>query len=239
MISSPERVWAVVPAKCFAQAKARLSPALAPGDRQRLALAMADDVLGTIHASGVADRLYLLSDQDSPATSELAARHGAYALLDHEVAAAPGLNEAIGGMAALANTHRAEALLVVHADLPLLTCDALRQLMDTWHALSGPQRIVLARSKDGGTSLLLAEHPQAFTYRFGPGSHALHLDECARRGCTAFTAELPSALLDIDTADDLERLRAAARSGRGGWRTAAGFDGGAPPKLLNQMEPSV
>ena len=80
---------------------------------------------------------------------------------------------------------------------------------------------MLARSKDGGTSLLLAEHPQAFTYRFGPDSHARHLDECSRRGCTAATAELPSAMLDIDTPDDLERLRQAALSGPCGAHTAA------------------
>jgi hypothetical protein len=127
MTLSPEHVWAVVPLKCFAQAKARLAPALTPADRQRLAFAMADDVLATIRASGVAKQLCLLSDQASAAANELAACHGALALLDHDVAAAPGLNEAIGGVAAVAVQQGASALLVVHADLPLLSADALRQ----------------------------------------------------------------------------------------------------------------
>jgi 2-phospho-L-lactate guanylyltransferase len=221
MTLSAEHVWAVVPIKCFAQAKARLAPALAPADRQRLAVAMADDVLGAIRASGVADRLCLLSDQTSAATDELAARHGALALLDREVAATPGLNAAIGGVAAMANRYGADALLVVHADLPLLTADALRQLLQTWRALRGAQRVVLTRSKDGGTSLLLAEHPHDFTYRFGPDSHARHLDECSRRRCMTTSAGLHSALLDIDTPDDLDRLRQAARSGPCGAHTAA------------------
>jgi 2-phospho-L-lactate guanylyltransferase len=238
MTLSPERVWAVVPVKCFAQAKARLSPALGPADRQRLALAMADDVLGTIRASGVADRLCLLSDQVSAATNELAARHDALALLDHDVAAAPGLNAAIGGVAAIAGLHGADALMVVHADLPLLSADALRQLLQAWRTLSGPQRVVLSRSKDGGTSLLLVEHPQAFTYQFGPDSHARHLAECRRRACAAATAELHSAMLDIDTPDDLERLRQAARSGPCGAHTAAVVGGLAPFDCSHPLEAS-
>jgi 2-phospho-L-lactate guanylyltransferase len=236
---SPEPIWAVVPVKGFIQAKGRLSAALGPAERQRLALVMAEDVLGTIRRSGVADRLCLLSDQDCATTNELAVRHGALRLLDHEVAAIPGLNAAIGGVAAQAGACGAAALLVVHADLPLLTCDALRQLVHTWRALRGQQRVVLARSKDGGTSLLLAEHPQVFTYRFGPDSHARHLDECGRRGCAVATAELHSALLDIDTPDDLASLRLAARSGHCGPHTAAMVGGLDLASSLHTLEDSV
>ena len=65
MTSSPDVLWAVVPVKSFALAKARLSPVLCPGDRQRLALAMADDVLGAIRAARIVERLCVLSDHDS------------------------------------------------------------------------------------------------------------------------------------------------------------------------------
>lgn len=221
MISSPDVIWAVVPIKSFALAKARLSPVLCPDDRQRLALAMADDVLGAIRAAGMVDRLCLLSDQDSRAASELAARHGAYALKDQEIGDAPGLNAAIQGTAALASANGAGALLIVHSDLPLLTADALLDLMQMWQALRGPQRVVLARSRDGGTNLLLAERPASFAYRFGVGSYALHRDECARRGCTVAAADSASTSLDIDTPDDLECLRLAVKAGLCGSHTAA------------------
>ena len=221
MTSSPDVIWAVVPVKSFALAKARLSPVLCPGDRQRLALAMADDVLGAIRAARIVERLCVLSDHDSRDASELAARHGACALQDREIADAPGLNAAIAGTAALAGANGAGALLIVHSDLPLLTADALLDLMQTWRGLRGPQRVVLARSRDGGTNLLLAERPQAFAYRFGVGSYALHRDECARRGCTVATVDLPSTSLDIDTPDDFDRLRLAAQAGLCSPHTAA------------------
>lgn len=214
MTSSPEPVWAVVPIKSFARAKTRLSPALCPALRERLALAMADHVLATLRNSEVADRLCLLSDEPSPRFNELACRYGALPMLDGDVAAGDGgLNDAVKGVAATARNCGAAALLVVHADLPLLTSDTLRLFLRSWRDLRGRDRVALARSKDGGTSLLLAGHPHTFGYSFGPDSHALHIEECLRKVRSFASIDLPAARLDIDTPDDLERLRVATRSG--------------------------
>lgn len=214
MTSPPEPVWAVVPVKSFARSKTRLSPALCPALRERLALAMADHVLATLRKAHVADRLCLLSDEASSRFNELAWRHGALPMLDQDVAAgAGGLNDAVKGVARIARNLGAAALLVVHADLPLLTSDALRLLLRSWRDLQGPDRVALARSKDGGTSLLLAGHPHTFGYSFGPDSHAAHLNECIRQVRSFASIDLPAARLDIDTPEDLERLRVAIRSG--------------------------
>lgn len=214
MTFSPEPVWAVVPIKNLARAKTRLSPVLGPALRERLALAMAEHVLATLRKSGVANRLCVLSDEASPRFSELALRHGALPMLDPDVAArGAGLNGAIEGVAAIARNLGAAALLVVHADLPLLTPGALRRFLRSWSGLQGSNRVALACSKDGGTSLLLAGHPHTFGYRFGPGSHSLHIESCIRQGRSFASIDLPSARLDIDTPDDLEGLCLATRSG--------------------------
>lgn len=239
MNSSTEVVWAVVPIKSFSQAKTRLSSLLKPDDRQRLACAMADDVLSAIRASGVADLLCILTDRGSPTIDELAMRYGALALLDRQVAAAPSLNAAIAGVAELAHAKGADTVMVVHSDLPLLNATALVNVMQTWHSLPASRRAVLARSKDGGTSVLLVNHAKSFAYQFGAGSFALHRAECARLEHTIATIEQLPTVLDIDTPDDFELLRLAAQAGRCGPHTTALIAALYPFESMHAMEPAL
>lgn len=233
MSSQPDPIWAVVPIKCFSSAKGRLAPILAPPIRARLARAMAEDVLLALREAKVARRLCVLSDAAS--VGVFAAQNGAHWLDERRFSGAPGLNAGIQGAAKAAQTAGA-ALLVVHADLPLLTADAIRQVADAWRALTGEQRVVLARSCDGGTNILLAERPAAFTFRYGAGSHALHHDECVRRQRAVATVELPGTALDIDSSSDFERLKQAARAGRCGPRTAALLGELADVRFFNLIE---
>lgn len=212
-------IWAIVPVKDFACAKGRLAAGLSPATRAGLARAMAEDVLAALQSAKVAERLCVLSD--SPAVHELAVRAGATWLDENSIAAARGLNGAITGAARFAAAEGATALLVVHADLPLLTAASIQRVVDTWHRLRGKQRVVLARSHDGGTNIFLAERPQAFTYRYGVDSYARHLHECARRRRAVANVEMPGTVLDIDTLADLEQLKDAARAGNCGSHTAA------------------
>jgi 2-phospho-L-lactate guanylyltransferase len=219
MSSRADVIWAVVPVKDFAMAKSRLAATLSPAARAGLAHAMSEDVLCALQGAKVAQQVCVLSD--SPAVQQLAARNGAVWLDEKSVAAAPGLNAAIAGAARLAAARGATALLVVHADLPLLTASALRHVVDTWSNLSGTARVVLARSRDGGTNICLAERPDAFAYHYGAGSHALHADECARRHRVVANVEMPATALDVDTVDDLEMLKDAARANACSSHTAA------------------
>lgn len=219
MPSHADVIWAVVPVKGFAAAKSRLGTLLGPTHRARLARAMAADVITALKASNAADRLCMLSNSSDT--------RGAAAALDipwldeADLTALPGLNAGIAGVAQLAAREGATALLVIHADMPLLTAHDIRHVVSTWQSLDGDQRVVMVRAFDGGTNLLLVERPEAFTYHYGPDSHAQHTRECIRRGCTTATVELPSTALDVDTPDDFKRLVRAALDGRCGVHTAA------------------
>lgn len=222
MSSRADVIWAVVPVKEFARAKGRLAQALGPAMRARLARAMAEDVLSAMQHADVAERLCVVSD--SLAGRDLALHRGATWFDEGRVAAASGLNGAVAGVASAAESRGATALLIVHADMPLLTPADIQHVVATWRALADGQRVVMARSRDGGTNILLVERPQSFNYHYGPGSHARHLAECARRGCVAASVDLPGAALDIDTEADFECLVAAAEERRCGGRTAALLD---------------
>ena len=219
MNAMSDRIWVLVPMKCFSRAKGRLAPALPPATRRALARAMADDVVAALYEAGIGERLCVLSD--SPEVHEFAAHRGLAWYDDARVAARPGLNAGIAGVAREAGAGGATALLIVHADLPLLTADAIGQVVRGWRALSGTGRVALARSGDGGTNMLLVERPRDFTYRFGTGSHALHMGECARRGRSVASLTLAPAALDIDTPGDLARLERAAACNSGNWSQSA------------------
>ncbi|SEI53880.1 2-phospho-L-lactate guanylyltransferase [Pseudomonas sp. NFACC07-1] len=223
MPSSADVIWAVVPVKDFRAAKSRLKNVLSATDRTRLARAMAADVIAALKQSGTTEHLCILSD--SADTRGFAAALGSTWFEEKSVATLPGLNAGIAGMARLAASDGATALLVIHADMPLLTAADIRHVVSAWQSLEGDQRVVMVRSRDGGTNILLAERPHAFAYRYGPDSHGRHVQECARRHCTAATVELSASAFDIDTPDDLYSLaRAVRHDGRCGAHTAALLD---------------
>lgn len=221
-------IWAVIPVKNFTTAKSRLGSFLGASDRQRLARAMAADVIEAVQQSQTADRLFVLSD--SASTQELASQQQVSWIDETRITASPGLNTGIKAMARTAAEADVRALMVVHADLPLLCAADLRHMVSVWRSLEGDQRAVMARSSDGGTNILLVERPHAFSYQFGRNSHEHHLLECTRRGRAVATVELPGTALDIDNVDDFERLAQAADAGRCGKHTAA---------LLQQLLPAM
>jgi 2-phospho-L-lactate guanylyltransferase len=95
---------------------------------------------------------------------------------------------------------------VVHADLPLFdTGDA-----SAVAGAIGPDRVVLAPSRDGGTNLIAATSDFEFSY--GPGSFVRHL--WAARHRERVVVVRSGTAVEIDTADDLV---AASAHVRGRW----------------------
>ena len=114
------RIVAVVPINALDQAKSRLSGILTPEERRRLVFWMAGRLLRTIALSGVAERILVVS-LDADALDWVAAR-GATPI--HQDGGR--LNSGLFQARRAALHVGAEALLVLLADLPLLTPDELR-----------------------------------------------------------------------------------------------------------------
>jgi 2-phospho-L-lactate guanylyltransferase len=85
--------------------------------------------------------------------------------------------------------------LVVNADLPGATAEALRRL-----AAAG---LALVEAEDGTTNALSLPDPAVFAPLYGPGSAARF-----RAHAPFATADIPELAADIDTAEDLERYAA-------------------------------
>ena len=172
---------AIVPFKTAGARKTRLAPALSPTERDRLAQALFDHVIGVLDACPAIARISVLSEADPEMDAGRAA-------LDWLPDRGLGLN------AELQSVTIAGPRLVIHADLPLVTPDDVEALLA---AAQGGAAIAPDRHGTGVNALAL-DAGVAIEFRFGPGSLARHQEQrrlavVARQGLA----------LDVDTPDDL------------------------------------
>jgi 2-phospho-L-lactate guanylyltransferase len=187
------RTAAIVPFKGSADAKSRLEGALPRAERQRLACALLHHVLDVLHASGCVDLIAVISPQPIDCVTTIHDR-------------GQGLNAAIQQGMEWVQASGADLLLVIPADLPLLSTADIHALIA---AVPTSQGIVLAPSKGGGTGALALRPPTAIQPAFGPDSAKHHLARSKAAGLEVRTIERPGLSLDLDDPADLMLLERA------------------------------
>ena len=199
MSQPQEATVAIVPVKCLAEAKQRLSPALAPAERRRLVLAMLGDVLDELRrVPGIARTLVVTRDD---AVAALARERGA------DVATEPrgsDLNSSIAFALAASADHGARRALIVPGDVPLASVDDFAAVLG---AAPGREQAAIAPDIDGdGTNALLLPLPAPFAPAFGPASAERHRALARKAGIRCQVVRRGGLGTDIDTPPDLARL---------------------------------
>lgn len=200
-MSGPALVGAV-PLNALDRAKSRLAGALAPEERRALALWLAGRTLAALKASGVVERIAVVSP-DAEALA-WAAENGAEPLLQP----GRGLNAGLALARAWAVGLEAGALLIALGDLPLLTGDEVRRFVAMGRLHERLVTLAPDRARDG-TNLLLARPPQVAPLAYGRGSFARHRALARRVGVPTLLFRSPGAAFDIDQPAELEELIAA------------------------------
>lgn len=184
-------VWVVIPVKLPEKAKIRLAGVLGEPERAALADAMLRHVVSTAQAADHVRQVALLGpsrlgmDADIP----LLADPGG------------GLNPALDSALAQVDEQTADRLIVLFADLPLLTSLDVELL-----AAAPGGTIAIAPDRHGtGTNALSLPLPAAkgFTFAFGPDSFALHRAEAERMGIPLEEVHSPGLARDVDMPEDL------------------------------------
>ena len=196
--------FAIVPVKRIAEAKQRLSPVLAPRDRQRLVLAMLGDVLDVLRCSPGIDTVLVVS-RDPEVATLAGARQAVIAAepdgSDLNAAIAFGLREAVNRGAARG--------LVVPGDLPLATVHDIAAVLA---AATGAEHATISPSTDdAGTNALLVPLPTPFATAFGAGSFARHQSLARKAGIPMAVVRRDGLGHDIDMPSDLQVLSTLPR----------------------------
>lgn len=193
------RIAAFVPFKCFTRAKRRLRSAYSDAAVEEISRAMLLDVLAALGAAAGLERVVVLTDDESVA--DVAAEAGAEVRLREPD---PGLNPAIEGASAEAESQGFDAALVVLGDLPLLQPADVESVLRE----GASHAIVIVPSSDGGTALLYRRPPGVISARFGESSAKAHEHEATRRGLEPriMTSLDWRVRIDLDTPEDAEQL---------------------------------
>lgn len=186
-------IVAAVPVKALAEAKSRLAQHLTSDERRALVASLLRTTVAAIQGSGVVQRIAVVTPQ-----SDLAATLAVEVLPD-----AGSLNGSLAGAVQWALSLGAAKLLIVPVDLPGITAEAVRDLIETDAPLYG---IAIVSTVDGGTGALLLTPPNIISPAFGPGSFARHLMLARLQGVRAEEVDSPAFALDLDTPEDLHRL---------------------------------
>lgn len=97
----------------------------------------------------------------------------------------------------------APLVAIVSADLPAIHPEDVEELL----AATPERGLAIARALDGGTNAVSMRPPGIVRTHFGePGSAAVH----AGLGVDHVVLDLPGLAFDVDTPEDLARMRAAA-----------------------------
>jgi 2-phospho-L-lactate/phosphoenolpyruvate guanylyltransferase len=198
------RIVAIVPVGALEGAKSRLGGTLDAEERRDLVDRMVDrTVRAALATAGLAETLVVSPDREALGA---AAGLGARTLLQRSQGLNRGLREARDD--ALAGG--ADAIVVVPIDLPLVSPDALAELIAPLAVIAERPLVVLAPDRHArGTNALVLAPPDAIEFGFGGDSRAAHAACAAEAGARYVELDGPLSL-DIDTPDDLLLVEALA-----------------------------
>ncbi len=193
-------IWAIVPVKPLRLGKSRLSEVLTEDERAQLNRIFLERVLGTLKEVQEISQVLVVS-RDAEALA-IARQLGAKTVLED---GPQELNTALKRATSIAMGLAARGVLILPADLPLVTAADIRAFI---HGVNGSAivRISPDRRSDGTNALLVCP-PALIEYDYGPGSFNRHCQLALNAGLKAEVIENPNLALDLDLPNDLELYR--------------------------------
>lgn len=193
-------LWAIVPVKPLRRGKSRLAGALSEDERAKLNQLLLEHTLRTLKDLKEIEHILVVSRD--PAALSIARDHGARTVRED---GSPQLNTALTRATVVAQIYATRGVLVLPADLPLMTPNDISALLER---ASNPPVVVIAPDRhEEGTNALLICPAGLIDYDFGPGSYQRHCERAQNAGARLEVVNLPSLGLDLDLPEDLEMVR--------------------------------
>jgi 2-phospho-L-lactate/phosphoenolpyruvate guanylyltransferase len=196
--------WAIIPVKPLNRAKSRLSDALTPEQRQHLAEMMFRHVLQVIReVPEVIGTLVVSRDTKALAIAR------EYRARTVQESGQPELNAALTRATQVVIGWRGDAVLVLPADLPLITPEDVSKIVGL--STDIPSVVIATDQHRDGTNALLVRPPGVIDYAFGVGSFARHIALAEKAGAVVQEFKSDRLALDIDMPADLDNYNHLVR----------------------------
>jgi len=190
-------LWAIIPVKPLRRGKSRLSGVLSLEARTALNHYLLSNTLETL--ASVSEIEHSLVVSRDPEALTIAREYGARTVQEQ---GSPQLNIALTRATMVAISHSVHGVLIVPADLPLITVDDIHEVLK--RAVKPPVVVITPDRHRQGTNALLIAPPGLIKYEFGPGSFERHCIQAKKAGARLEICERGSVALDIDLPEDLE-----------------------------------
>lgn len=190
----------LIPVKPLSEGKSRLTGVISDEERQALSRSMLNHVLAvSVAVLGTANIVIVSGDE---AVLEIGLAAGTNTGKETPDS---GLNEALDQARDFAIDNGADSVLVLHADLPLLSEDDIRKMLA---AAESAQIVIAPDQKFAGTNAMMLRPPDLLPFRFGQDSFEKHRAAAVSAGVEPVIMHSDGLSFDIDTPEDLTRWRA-------------------------------
>ena len=193
-------LWAIVPVKPLRRGKSRLAGTLTEDERTELNRALLQHTLETLSELKEVDGVLVVSRDPNALT--IARNHGARTVQED---GQPELNTALKRATIVAQVYATRGVLVLPADLPLVTREDIQALIQ--RATEPPVVVIAPDRHKKGTNALLISPPGLIEYDFGENSFQRHCELVKKAGARLEIVELPSLGLDLDIPEDFEYIK--------------------------------
>ena len=193
-------LWAIVPVKPLRRGKSRLAGTLSEDERTELNRRLLKNTLQTFSNLKEVEEVLVISRD--PQVLTIARNYGARTVRED---GQPGLNTALQRATVVAQLYATGGVLVLPADLPLVTREDVLALVER---AGEPPVVVIAPDRHGkGTNALLISPTGLIEYDFGENSFQQHCQRARAAGARLEIVNLPTLGLDLDLPEDLELVR--------------------------------
>jgi 2-phospho-L-lactate guanylyltransferase len=194
-------LWAIVPVKPLRRGKSRLAGVLTEEERTFLNYTMLANTMKALKSVPEVEHTLVVSRD----TGALALARDFDAKTVQEDGSSD-LNTALRRAVVVAQLYLAHAVLFLPDDLPLLTPDTIRAMIQL--SQKPPVVVIAPDRRREGTNGMIINPVGLIDFQFGPGSFQRHVEQAKKyRQVHLEIFEHPEMELDLDLPEDLELLR--------------------------------
>ncbi|MFT3895602.1 MAG: 2-phospho-L-lactate guanylyltransferase [Anaerolineales bacterium] len=167
-------LWAIVPVKPLRRGKSRLAGKLTEDERAELNQSLLQHTIETLTDLKEIEQVLVVSRD--PHALTVARNHGARTVLED---GQPHLNTALKRATVVAQVYATRGVLVLPADLPLISPQDIRELID--RAIDPPVVVIAPDRHHTGTNALLISPSGLIEYDFGEDFSNGIVSRCGRQ----------------------------------------------------------